>query len=817
MNISTNTPTARITNNTIDELLAKLLDILGFNNSSLTASNMSQPLTTPIALNTSGPVPYISGPVGYYPTQLAQPTYITQQVQSGSTGSTVSSGQATMMPYAFTTGTLHDMASDAWNFDTGASSHLNNSVNSLSENFNTCMYPSVSVGDGHSMPVTNTGHSILPTPTRSLHLNNVLITPHVVKNLIYVRQFVRDNNCTIEFYAFGGEVLRRLVSSNFISCNKEKPPILCHACQLRKHVRLPIVSSVSAAERLQLLQEFLQLNGYRHVKRSRYAGLYLARPELFRLEVINSSRSELVICPVRDCLDYVSFGSVNLSSSGGRGCSYGGIVSINFPDNSQDILWFHLTLLMAKKDMHTYVSRLKDTEHETLIATYDIPLDLRSRLPDPNFRMINHSVGDTNIGVLVRSGLSRVWCNPMYDPVLRRSDNTVMSIHDFLFMPSLDKATALRSLMLPQRRLPLPDLIIESKVSEGGSSGLSAEDGVEQTDDGTLGDDGQRDGLEFAMEDIRNLNDVSQDKEIKAHAKLCGGVKRTTRFSSHASHGVSEDASSPAQEAVPATDTQPLDTGVVADEVASDGNVDSYFDARGSGSESPPYTRHDWEEIHGVNLGLRQKELYKDHKADLGALKSECEATEYNLSSWDKKHKKYRNERDTLTKEKAKIEEELVGTKSQLEHRERQGEEIQGSIASAFTGVLHTTISVGVQRGLRMDRTDEELRELSQKVAGFISDAKEKFDGVIVAFPNTTFLFLDKESQHSQSSLQDIAQLEPGRVTPSSQSSSATASLRTNTHARHSTSSSRTFGHTSTPGHLKKKKKSIEKGGPSAV
>ncbi|GJZ21473.1 ribonuclease H-like domain-containing protein [Tanacetum coccineum] len=40
-----------------------------------------------------------------------------------------------------------------------------------------------------------------------------------------------------------GEVLRRLVSSNFISYNKEKPPVLCHACQVGKHVRLSFVSS----------------------------------------------------------------------------------------------------------------------------------------------------------------------------------------------------------------------------------------------------------------------------------------------------------------------------------------------------------------------------------------------------------------------------------------------------------------------------------------------------------------------------------------------------------------------------------------------
>ncbi|GJV73570.1 hypothetical protein Tco_1493565 [Tanacetum coccineum] len=436
---------------------------------------------------------------------------------------------------------------------------------------------------------------------------------------------------------------------------------------------------------------------------------------------------------------------------------------------------------------------------------------------------------------------------------------------------------------------------LSQRVSGAGSSGLAAGDEVEQTDDGTLNDDGQRDGSEFAMEDVGNLNDVGQDKEVEAHAELSGGVRRTTRASSHASHGVIEDVSSPAQEAMTAPGTQPLDTDAGADEIASDGNVDSYFDARVSntagdvlerdllsfvprpyyipypydennGCESPPYTKDDWDEIHGVNLGLRRKELYKDPKvcrtaidhfptpaeihrlhelfsvelsnrmsmlqcqlithgrafharydhslreestvhaseevsglkADLGALKSKCEDTEHKLNSWDKKHKKYRSERDTLAKEKAKIEEEL---KSQLEHRERQAEEIQGSITSffqsdftplvrrflkssefnrAFAGVSNTAISVGVERGLRMGRTDEEFRGLSQRVVGFIPDAKEKFNRVIVAFTDTTFTFLDKGVH---------LLLQP---------SSATASLRTNTHARHSTSSSGTFGHTST-------------------
>ncbi|GJT09085.1 ribonuclease H-like domain-containing protein [Tanacetum coccineum] len=226
------------------------------------------------------------------PAQQKNVVNIAQPTQLATSGPTTLLGQPTNLPHAFSTVTLRDLASGAWNMDTSANSHLNNSVTSLNENFNMCMYPSISVGDGHSIPVTNTGHSILPTPTKSLHLNNVLITPHIVKNLIFVRQFVRDNNCTIEFDAFGfsvkdfltrwvllrcdstgdlypvtapspiphaflvsqhtwhqrlghpgGEVLRLLASSNFISYNNEKPPVPCHACQLGKHVRLPFVSS----------------------------------------------------------------------------------------------------------------------------------------------------------------------------------------------------------------------------------------------------------------------------------------------------------------------------------------------------------------------------------------------------------------------------------------------------------------------------------------------------------------------------------------------------------------------------------------------
>ncbi|GJZ17589.1 ribonuclease H-like domain-containing protein [Tanacetum coccineum] len=291
---------ARGVNNDTNSLLKSLLrklDVVSL--TSPTSNTLPSPSPPTVAFHTGpamippgfaasqpsfGPPGFPAQPSGspYPPAHVTHPNG-TQQ-PNGANGSLIGPtslmGQATILPHAFNAKTLQDPTNSAWNMDSGASTHLNSSINSLSEIFNNCMYSSVSVGDGHTIPVTNVGHSLLPTNYGSLRLNNVLITPHIVKNLISVRQFVRDNNCTIEFDAFGfsvkdfitrrvllrcdstgdlylvtspsslprallvsqhtwhqrlghlgSEVLRRLVSSNFISCNKEKSPVLCHACQ----------------------------------------------------------------------------------------------------------------------------------------------------------------------------------------------------------------------------------------------------------------------------------------------------------------------------------------------------------------------------------------------------------------------------------------------------------------------------------------------------------------------------------------------------------------------------------------------------------
>ncbi|GJU49377.1 hypothetical protein Tco_1218932, partial [Tanacetum coccineum] len=443
----------------------------------------------------------------------------------------------------------------------------------------------------------------------------------------------------------------------------------------------------------------------------------------------------------------------------------------------------------------------------------------------------------------------------------RRSDNTgVMSIYDFLCMPSLDKVTvreephgldtsilgrvvdrttspaptgdtrhnAEKKLLYYAPRMYLPmwpkktepskdraNHVANRKASTGpeistnaanktrsnkkgsgaGSSGQAVGDEVKQTNGGTLDDDDQRDGSEFAILDVIYPLILLPDKEVELHAELSGG-----------SHDADDGGN------------------------GSDANVDPYHEAQVGNTAGDVLKR----DILLLRLGgdswskswFAQKELYKDHKvcrtaldrfptpaethqlrefssvelsdrmsvlqcqlithgsmlnarcdhslknvdrltkrcsqqtqiikkknadikqqsefidraneevsrltAQLGILKSKCQTAEQKLGSWDKKHRKYRNERDTLAMEKAKIEEELVGTKSQLEHRERFLK--NGEFNRAFAGLLNMAISVGVERGLRMDRTDKEFRELSQRVDGFILDTKEKFDRAVVAF-----------------------------------------------------------------------------------
>ncbi|GJS42534.1 ribonuclease H-like domain-containing protein [Tanacetum coccineum] len=151
--------------------------------------------------------------------------------------------QETTLPHVFSATALQDPTSDAWNMDTSVSSHLNDSVTSLSDVLNMCIYPSVSVGDGYTILVTNSRHNFI-TRWVLLRCDSTEDLYPVTKPSTIPHAFLTSQYTWHQLLGhLGSEVLRRILSSKLISCSKEKPLILCHTCQLGKHVRLPFVSS----------------------------------------------------------------------------------------------------------------------------------------------------------------------------------------------------------------------------------------------------------------------------------------------------------------------------------------------------------------------------------------------------------------------------------------------------------------------------------------------------------------------------------------------------------------------------------------------
>jgi hypothetical protein len=89
-----------------------------------------------------------------------------------------------------------------WVTDSGASNHTtSNAGNLTSVHPPTSIDPSsIIVGNGSSLPVTSVGDSGLLGP---FYLNNVLVTPDIIQNLLSVHRFTIDNWCFMEFDPFG--------------------------------------------------------------------------------------------------------------------------------------------------------------------------------------------------------------------------------------------------------------------------------------------------------------------------------------------------------------------------------------------------------------------------------------------------------------------------------------------------------------------------------------------------------------------------------------------------------------------------------------
>jgi transposase InsO family protein len=220
--------------------------------------------------------------------------------QPSTTSAPLSWDTSTLMQ-ALHAASLPQQSNGEWFMDTGASTHMTGDQGNLPTYCPSPLHNQshIIVGNGSSLPVHGTGTTTISSPNARFLLSNVLHTPHLIKNLVSVRKFTKDNACSVEFdpHGFsikdlhskkeimrssnGGDLyslgpttvaapvaltasspspdvwhrrlghlshqsLARVLSDFSIPCtNKVTHNGVCDACQRGRHVRLPFSSSTS--------------------------------------------------------------------------------------------------------------------------------------------------------------------------------------------------------------------------------------------------------------------------------------------------------------------------------------------------------------------------------------------------------------------------------------------------------------------------------------------------------------------------------------------------------------------------------------------
>jgi hypothetical protein len=103
--------------------------------------------------------------------------------------------------------------------DTGAISQMANDPGILSSLNPTVSTSQIIVGNGAPLPVRQMGFSSIPCHIKPLSLCNVLISPGLIKNLISVHVFTRDNWVFVEFDPFGFSIKDLMMRTVLLRCD----------------------------------------------------------------------------------------------------------------------------------------------------------------------------------------------------------------------------------------------------------------------------------------------------------------------------------------------------------------------------------------------------------------------------------------------------------------------------------------------------------------------------------------------------------------------------------------------------------------------
>uniref|UniRef100_A0A6N2KNP9 Integrase catalytic domain-containing protein n=1 Tax=Salix viminalis TaxID=40686 RepID=A0A6N2KNP9_SALVM len=104
---------------------------------------------------------------------------------------------------AFAATTLDDNQDNEWYTDTGATSHMTNDVTALDKSVPYTGNQRVVVGNGQSLSISRIGSISSLVASRILKMSDVLIVPHITKNLLSISKLTRENNCLVIFSSSG--------------------------------------------------------------------------------------------------------------------------------------------------------------------------------------------------------------------------------------------------------------------------------------------------------------------------------------------------------------------------------------------------------------------------------------------------------------------------------------------------------------------------------------------------------------------------------------------------------------------------------------
>lgn len=87
-----------------------------------------------------------------------------------------------------------------WYTDTGATDHVTGELEKLHVKDKYKGGDQIHTASGSGMGISHIGHTTVHTPSRNIHLNNVLYVPEAKKNLVSVHRLTTDNSVFLEFH-----------------------------------------------------------------------------------------------------------------------------------------------------------------------------------------------------------------------------------------------------------------------------------------------------------------------------------------------------------------------------------------------------------------------------------------------------------------------------------------------------------------------------------------------------------------------------------------------------------------------------------------